>query len=63
MEHSDICRILADLAYEEHMNQTNNVVKEPKNCPYCDVKTVDSIDVTANRIEEKKGVEEINKNI
>lgn len=63
MEHLDICRIVADLAYEEHMKQTNNVVKEPENCPYYDIKNVDSIGVTANRIEEKKKIEETNKNI
>lgn len=64
MGHLDICRILADMACEEHIRKQNNVVeKQPTDCPYYDIKTVDSIDVTANRIEEKKGIKEINKNI
>lgn len=52
------------MACEEHIRQQNNVVeKQPTDCPYYDIKTVDSIDTTANRIEEKKGIEETNKNI
>ncbi len=27
-------KIIADLAYEEHMKQENNAVKEPMNCPH-----------------------------
>lgn len=34
LTHEDICRITADLAYEEYMNQTNNVQEEPIDCPY-----------------------------
>ena len=64
MEHLDICRILADMACEEHIRQQNNVVeKQPTYCPYYDIKTVDSIDVTANRIEGKMEIEETNQNI
>lgn len=36
LTHEDICRTAAELAYEEHMKQTSNVVKEPKDCPYYD---------------------------
>lgn len=34
LTHQDICRITADLAYEEQMKQTNNVPEEPTDCPY-----------------------------
>lgn len=34
MTHEDICRIVADLAYVENMKQTNNAMKEPRDCPY-----------------------------
>ncbi|WP_336533945.1 hypothetical protein [Bacteroides acidifaciens] len=34
LTHEDICRIAADLAYEEHMKQTKNVPEEPRDCPY-----------------------------
>lgn len=27
-------KIIADSAYEEHMKQKNNVLKEPTDCPY-----------------------------
>lgn len=34
LTHEDICRIAADLSYEEHMEQTNNTANELINCPY-----------------------------
>jgi len=32
--HEEIYRIIADSAYEEHMEQENNVEREQKDCPY-----------------------------
>lgn len=50
----DFYRTMADLAYEEHMKQENNVFKDDKNCPYDNTKYVNSVDVTPKQIEEKK---------
>ena len=51
MTHLDIYRTMEDLVYEEHMKQANNVLKEPKDCPYYD---------SEKRIsEEEKGNERI----
>ena len=43
LTHEDICRIAADLAYEEHMKQTNNVITEPidNGCPRFSIKEAD----------------------
>lgn len=55
MSHLDICRMLADLDCEEHITQQDNAAeKQPKECRYYNIKTVNSADVTARRIEEKK---------
>lgn len=37
MTQLEICEILADLAYEEHMKQESNVTKEAMDCPYYNV--------------------------
>lgn len=34
LTHQDICRIAADLAYEEHAKQTDNVPEESMGCQY-----------------------------
>lgn len=48
MKHSDICRIAAELAYEEQVTQNSNVVddRNSKDCPYYDQgKKIDACEV------------------